>query len=1100
MAGVQPFHNAPFHLGDLYIDPTRNLVLFPDGPATLQPKLMEVLTFLCSHQGQVVSADKLVDTCWPNQYVSDSPVHKCIAQLRKILQDTSKSPTYIRTVPKKGYMVIEKVSGLDRPSSHGEPFWSDAAPYPGDRAYTADEKAIFFGRERVTADLAEWAGEVSFAHTEAANDGGGTAPYPWLSLYGPAGCGKTSLVRASLMPHLTSPQDGKPAIFHAPSLYLDLMPASDTPAAHQLLNLLLNQKLIPSIGTMWDSLLEAPTLPGAARSWAELIAFLEEGFRKLNGTRRAVLFIDHLETALVQGNDADTAAFSALLDALAATGRCLLITAVQERFLPSLDTLLPHHTEAYAYQLPEFSKSEIVDIVQRPVAATGLNFDYSPTSRERLDTQIIYQQYLRPAPVFVLQRLMTRLYAERHGKTLTFAAYEEAGGLGGCLAELSEQAFACLSPGAQSAFEDTMLRLVDLDAAGSVAAPAAPLKLSEFGESVRQSLLNPLMDKGILQATLRDDDIYVQLAHESQLTHWPRLARWIESNVGTLYLRRDVKTATERWLRQGRHKDFLLESGRLINRGSALMTAGPFTFTTEEKLFLEKSAKKHTLRRRVKAAVIGGLTGAVIALAGLSVTLRLQGEQLQANRANAENLISSILFDLKDKLEPLGKLELLQTLGARAKDYFDSAGTENLTAQSLVQWVQALNLIGEVHAKKLEYDEAEAYFGRSLAALAAAEQKHGALPELLEQQMLTNYWLGYVLFSRKNYASAEPFFENYHNVAGTLAKQQPDNAKWQLEASYALTNLGSLAERTGRLGQAADYFGRSAAIKDALLQADPENNALRDGFANTLSWQASALKPLGRLNDAANLYLRALELVSVLRETDASNFKWVYGEAVLEHRLALVLYDMGELQRSYRHSESAQSLLIRLVANDPENQNNRKNLFWSQMLAARTLREQGQYDESLAALGQAAANNETLGAAGYTNRDISLVRDQARLFAAMGQKQAAVAALGRARALAASHDAVVLTNPDDYGELLLLEYDIRTKFGLPHDEAFITTLRQTYSDLRSLTPQPKLVAVRQAIADRLGLPAQDRQPALADLYPEYRNPDLTLATTIRNDK
>ena len=95
-----------FTIEGIYVDCLQNTLIQNNKTQNIQPKVMEVLTYLCSKPQQVVSNDELIEACWPNQYISDSPLHKCIAQIRKILVDDPKNPRFIKTIPKKGYVFI----------------------------------------------------------------------------------------------------------------------------------------------------------------------------------------------------------------------------------------------------------------------------------------------------------------------------------------------------------------------------------------------------------------------------------------------------------------------------------------------------------------------------------------------------------------------------------------------------------------------------------------------------------------------------------------------------------------------------------------------------------------------------------------------------------------------------------------------------------------------------------------------------------------------------------------------------------------------------------------------------------------------------------
>ncbi len=81
---------------------------------------MDVLNYLAENAGQVVSHDELLKHFWQGSFPSDHAVHKAIAELRSALGDDAHQPSYIRTIPKRGYSLIAKVrleSSDPRPDS-----------------------------------------------------------------------------------------------------------------------------------------------------------------------------------------------------------------------------------------------------------------------------------------------------------------------------------------------------------------------------------------------------------------------------------------------------------------------------------------------------------------------------------------------------------------------------------------------------------------------------------------------------------------------------------------------------------------------------------------------------------------------------------------------------------------------------------------------------------------------------------------------------------------------------------------------------------------------------------------------------------------------
>lgn len=75
----------------------------------LEPRTMRLLLCLAEHAGQVVSAEQLLDEVWPGVVVSPDSVYQAIASLRRLLGDDPKQPSYIMTVPRKGYRMVAAV-------------------------------------------------------------------------------------------------------------------------------------------------------------------------------------------------------------------------------------------------------------------------------------------------------------------------------------------------------------------------------------------------------------------------------------------------------------------------------------------------------------------------------------------------------------------------------------------------------------------------------------------------------------------------------------------------------------------------------------------------------------------------------------------------------------------------------------------------------------------------------------------------------------------------------------------------------------------------------------------------------------------------------
>ena len=106
-----------FELGPWTVVPERGLLRQGTVREHLEPMVMDVLLVLASHQGSVVTRDQLVDAVWDGRFVADEAIVAKIATLRHKLGDHAKSPTYIETVPRRGYRLMMPVEIPDSPEA-----------------------------------------------------------------------------------------------------------------------------------------------------------------------------------------------------------------------------------------------------------------------------------------------------------------------------------------------------------------------------------------------------------------------------------------------------------------------------------------------------------------------------------------------------------------------------------------------------------------------------------------------------------------------------------------------------------------------------------------------------------------------------------------------------------------------------------------------------------------------------------------------------------------------------------------------------------------------------------------------------------------------
>jgi len=98
--------DKPFDIADWRVDPASNSIARDDEQRHLEPRAMDLLVYLARRHGEVISKDQLFRDVWQDALVGESALMTAISSLRRSLDDDSRNPDIIETVPKRGYRLI----------------------------------------------------------------------------------------------------------------------------------------------------------------------------------------------------------------------------------------------------------------------------------------------------------------------------------------------------------------------------------------------------------------------------------------------------------------------------------------------------------------------------------------------------------------------------------------------------------------------------------------------------------------------------------------------------------------------------------------------------------------------------------------------------------------------------------------------------------------------------------------------------------------------------------------------------------------------------------------------------------------------------------
>jgi energy-coupling factor transporter ATP-binding protein EcfA2 len=460
----------------------------------------------------------------------------------------------------------EEVIALIAKIKHEQPpkQYDGRNPYPGLAPFDESDAPFFFGREASVQRLLSRIRDMSEPGQPR-----------FLCVTGASGSGKSSLVRAGLVPALRQGTLDGSADWH----YTDFSPQTDP--LMQLSYALARLTGLNSTGEQF--LKKYSTDPNAL---SEVVAPV-----MATHSQRAVIFIDQFEELFTHTKDsAARVAFVTQLTRAAQqiNGRIIVVLSVRSDFLsscfdfPELSALLRDSLE----QVTRMSPSELTRAIVHPALEVGLRID------PNLVVQIISEMSGEPNALPQMQHTLHEL-TRRVGETaeLTLSDYLNLGGIYHAIQIQADSVIARLSPDQQALARDIFTQLISIgrgtvdtrrtvlmEQLGLAGQPAEPI----------ESLVQTLTDARLLttSAAMGGEDRTVTIAHESLLVGWPWLAQLITEYREVISLQNEIVDDAAKWMANGQDVSYLYRGTRLSHVVEAI-TSSPLSLSNLSRTFID---------------------------------------------------------------------------------------------------------------------------------------------------------------------------------------------------------------------------------------------------------------------------------------------------------------------------------------------------------------------------------------------------------------------------------------------------------------------------------------------------------------------------------
>jgi WD40 repeat protein/class 3 adenylate cyclase len=482
-------------------------------------------------------------------------------------------------------------------------------PYKGLAAFEAQDAEFFFGREELVAELTARLAGTRF-----------------LAAVGPSGSGKSSLVRAGLLPAVW---DGSlPGSEAWPTLVI-------TPGAHPL------NELAVRLSVLCDdrpaSLLQDLEVDHRAAELAIRRALADQ-----RGDVKLLLVVDQFEEifALCRDEDERRQFIDALLYAVEAEGRpTIVVPTVRADFYgrcADYPRLAARMSDGLL--VGPMSEEELRAAIERPAAVVGLRLE--PGLAEMILDDVAGE----PGALPLLSHALLETFARRRGAELTLSGYAASGGVAGAIAQTADMVFQQLTQEQQGIARSIFLRLTELGEEGTQdtrrrAPPSELVRRAEDAPAV-ETVVKTLADARLI--TTGEDT--VEVAHEALIREWPALRGWLEEDREGLRTHRHLTETAQEWERLDR------EPGELY-RGARLATASEWEeqhadlLNPLEREFLAASQRlawsQEMERQRRRQRTIVGLAAALAITLVLALLAVQQWQRAQREAAVNHSLVTA---------------------------------------------------------------------------------------------------------------------------------------------------------------------------------------------------------------------------------------------------------------------------------------------------------------------------------------------------------------------------------------------------------------------------------------------------------------------------
>ncbi len=364
-------------------------------------------------------------------------------------------------------------------------------------------------------------------------------------------------------------------------------------------------------------------------------------------------------------------------------------------------------------------------------------------------------------------------------------------------------------------------------------------------------------------------------------------------------------------------------------RGAKLKLAAAMLGVGYDALHRRDDRRRAQRRRIVMSAMaalialLGGLTifsftqrNAAIAARNEAVVAR---NDAQFQRDEAQSLVEFMLTDLRQRLDAVGRLDILDAVAERLNESYAKQDLSKLDADSLGRRARVQLLLGEVEGTRGRLDAALARYKEAAAATEELLRRDPDNQQRIFDHAQSVYWVGDIALKRGDMAAVTDYWTQYRDFGARLVDLDPDKDEWKTELAYGHRNLASLALDEGDAKAAEAGFRRALAISEALAAKHPDDKEIQIALAQDYYWLSSAFERVGDFAAAEMANKSEAEVYAALLARDPDDDSVLHRVSVNGRVGARIAMASGDANRALEILLALVPQHDERIARDPQN-------------------------------------------------------------------------------------------------------------------------------------------------------------------------------------